>query len=149
MRAYQPLQASPSPAYQQVQVTRQPFYITFREHYCFSPSVPVPLPDDDNTFKNGFLPSGCRFVNIEVSQFVCSLITQFVHNDMYFFSQGGVNITDETRSFSAFYETYRTEPVADGDLPDALSSASRFFGAIDIIITGEVCPFTMHRGASF
>ena len=69
MFAYQPLQASPSPVYQQAIATRQPFYITFREHYCFSPSVPVPLPDDENIFKHGFLPQGCRFIDIEVGIF--------------------------------------------------------------------------------
>jgi hypothetical protein len=56
--------------------------------------------------------------------------------------QGGVNITDEKRSFNAFYETYKSEPVAEGVSPDNLIDggcvSSRFFGAIDIIITGEV-----------
>jgi hypothetical protein len=72
---------------------------------------------------------------------------------LYFLLQGGVNITNETRSFNAFYETYRPEPVADGysskDIINDghVSSRSRFFGAIDIIITGEVCPFTLHCDA--
>jgi len=64
-----------------------------------------------------FLPPGCRFVNV----------------------QGGVNITDEDRSFNAFYETYEAEPVIEDDRQDGFASghASRFFGVIDIIITGE------------
>jgi hypothetical protein len=71
--------------------------------------------------------------------------------NLRFLSQGGVNITDEKRSFDAFYETYGTEPEADGDLPDRLasgghiSSESRFFGVIDIIITGEVRPFAIYH----
>jgi hypothetical protein len=72
---------------------------------------------------------------------------------LYFLLQGGVNITNETRSFNTFYETYRPEPVADSYSSEDLingghvSSRSRFFGAIDIIITGEVCLFTLPRDA--
>lgn len=55
--------------------------------------------------------------------------------------KGGVSITDEIHSFNAFYETYKAEPVADGDVltDDQFSSNARFFGAVDIIVTGEVC----------
>jgi len=142
MLSYQPLQTSSSPAYQHVAAARQPFYITFREHYCFSPSVPVPLYDDEVAFDNGLLPQGCRFVQVEVH---LELIFHFASpmlltTGLQFLLQGGVNITNETRSFNAFYETYRPEPE---DLINGghVSSRSR---PIDIIITGEVCPFTLH-----
>jgi hypothetical protein len=62
MSSYRALQVSP----QGVTAARQPFYVTFREHYCFSPSIPVPLPDEE-AFKHGFLPPGCRFVEVQVS----------------------------------------------------------------------------------
>jgi hypothetical protein len=64
MSVNQPLQASP---YQKVTAARLPSYVTFREHYCFSPSVPVPLRDDEDPFKNGFLPQGCRVVEVKVT----------------------------------------------------------------------------------
>lgn len=67
MFSYRPLQTSSSPAYHEVAAARQPFYITFREHYCFSPSVPVPWYDDEAAFNNGLLPQGCRFVPVEVN----------------------------------------------------------------------------------
>lgn len=51
---------------EQMAAARQPLYITFREHYCFSPAIPVPLHDDEDYFKNSFLPLGCRLTEVEV-----------------------------------------------------------------------------------
>ena len=45
---------------------RVPHYVTFKEHYCYSPSFTVPWKDEEAWFKNGFLPPGCRIVDIEV-----------------------------------------------------------------------------------
>lgn len=125
---------------------RQPLYITFREHYCFSPSMPVPLYNEEDSLKNGFLPLGCRITEVEVSSsHFCSMFTLF-DTGRRFLLKGGVNITDETHSFDAFYETYRAEPIADEDVEryDQFSLDARFFGAVDIIITGEVCPCHIH-----
>ena len=52
--------------HENVITARQPLYITFREHYCFSPSVAVPLYDDEDSFKNSFLPPGCQLTEVEV-----------------------------------------------------------------------------------
>ena len=67
MISYQPLQTSSAPTCHKVTASREPTYVTFREHYCYSPSVPVPLHDDEDTFKNGFLPPGCRIVDVKVT----------------------------------------------------------------------------------
>jgi hypothetical protein len=76
MVAYQPLQASPSAA---VTASREPTYVTFREHYCFSPSVPVPLHDDGD-FENSFLPQGCRIVAVKVNSLLVYLLTTHISN---------------------------------------------------------------------
>lgn len=44
---------------------RFPLYIHFREYYCYSPTTPVPVERDGNTFFNAFMPQGCRSYKVE------------------------------------------------------------------------------------
>ena len=46
--------------------TIRPLYFTLREHYCYSPSLTVPLDDTKNGILNAWLPTGCRMVEHEV-----------------------------------------------------------------------------------
>ncbi|KAF8440020.1 hypothetical protein L210DRAFT_368466 [Boletus edulis BED1] len=40
---------------------RFPLYVKFRELYCYSPSIPLPVAEDEISFFNGFLPLGCQW----------------------------------------------------------------------------------------
>ena len=46
--------------------TRFPLYVQFREFYCYSPSTPLPIAEDEISFFNAFLPLGCRWNEDEV-----------------------------------------------------------------------------------
>jgi hypothetical protein len=45
---------------------RFPLYVQFRELYCYSPSTPLPVAEDEISFFNAFLPSGCHWREDEV-----------------------------------------------------------------------------------
>ena len=45
---------------------RVPHYVTFKEHYCYSPSFTVPWKDEEAWFKNRFLPPGCCINDFEI-----------------------------------------------------------------------------------
>ncbi|KAH7882779.1 hypothetical protein F5I97DRAFT_1816236 [Phlebopus sp. FC_14] len=40
---------------------RFPLYVRFRELYCYCPSMPLPLPEDEGAFLNAYLPVGCHW----------------------------------------------------------------------------------------
>jgi hypothetical protein len=44
----------------------RPLYFTLREHFCYSPSWPVPLDRDENGIMNAFLPASLRWIEHEV-----------------------------------------------------------------------------------
>lgn len=56
----------PPELHNKLAAARSPHYVTFKEHYCYSPSLTVPWQDEEEWFKNGFLPPGCRIIDIEV-----------------------------------------------------------------------------------
>lgn len=45
---------------------RFPLYVQFRELYCYSPSTPLPVAEDEISFFNAFLPLGCQWREDEV-----------------------------------------------------------------------------------
>ena len=45
---------------------RFPLYVKFRELYCYSPSTPLPVAEDEISFFNAFLPLGCQWREVEV-----------------------------------------------------------------------------------
>jgi hypothetical protein len=45
---------------------RFPLYVTFKELYCYSPCIPLPLDENEAGFENAFLPIGCRWHETEV-----------------------------------------------------------------------------------
>lgn len=45
---------------------RFPLYVKFRELYCYSPSTPLPVAEDEISFFNAFLPLGCKWHEDEV-----------------------------------------------------------------------------------
>lgn len=45
---------------------RRPLYVKFRELYCYSPSTPLPVAEDEISFFNAFLPLGCQWHEDEV-----------------------------------------------------------------------------------
>ncbi|KAH0834088.1 hypothetical protein J3R83DRAFT_11373 [Lanmaoa asiatica] len=47
---------SPFPAF-----GRFPLYVKIRELYCYSPSTPLPVAEDEISFFNAFLPLGCQW----------------------------------------------------------------------------------------
>lgn len=49
-----------------LRAVRSPHYVTFKEHYCYSPAFTVPWQDEEAWFKNGFLPPGCRIDDVKV-----------------------------------------------------------------------------------
>lgn len=45
---------------------RFPLYVQLRELYCYSPSTPLPVAEDEISFFNAFLPLGCQWHEDEV-----------------------------------------------------------------------------------
>jgi hypothetical protein len=45
---------------------RFPLYVTFRELYCYSPYIPLPLDENEAGFENAFLPIGCQWHETKV-----------------------------------------------------------------------------------
>jgi len=45
---------------------RFPLYVQFRELYCYSPSTPLPVAEDEISFFNAFFPLGCQWHEDEV-----------------------------------------------------------------------------------
>lgn len=46
--------------------SRFPLYVRFREFYCYSPSTPLPVAEDEISLFNAFLPLGCQWHEDEV-----------------------------------------------------------------------------------
>ncbi|EGO03025.1 hypothetical protein SERLA73DRAFT_70490 [Serpula lacrymans var. lacrymans S7.3] len=105
-----PLAPSPFPTF-----GRSPLYVTFRELYCYSPSSSI-LSVDNESFMNGFLPLGCRWMELE----------------------DGLEIYGQNSSFRSYYEPLRTTRPAECNASDGsgISQASQL-DAVDIIITGK------------
>ncbi|KAG0706197.1 hypothetical protein DFH29DRAFT_187553 [Suillus ampliporus] len=94
---------------------RFPLYVTFRELYCYSPSIPLPLEDNEGVFENAFLPIGCRWYETEA----------------------GVEFTGENTSFKAYYSPPRQGHLETGLVGHtAGESKPSAHGAFDVIITG-------------
>ncbi|KAG2078452.1 hypothetical protein BDR04DRAFT_1041415 [Suillus decipiens] len=94
---------------------RFPLYVTFRELYCYSPSIPLPLGGSEGAFENAFLPIGCRWHETEA----------------------GVEFTGENASFKAYYSPPRQEHLEIGFVGGtAGKSKPSAHGAFDVIITG-------------
>jgi hypothetical protein len=70
---------------------RFPLYVTFRELYCYSPSIPIPLGSGEGAFENAFLPVGCRWHETEVSL----VISSSAKADK--FNRQGLNFLEKTR----------------------------------------------------
>ncbi|KAG2151013.1 uncharacterized protein EDB93DRAFT_1083671 [Suillus bovinus] len=93
---------------------RFPLYVTFRELYCYSPSIPLPLGGND-AFENAFLPIGCRWHETEAR----------------------IEFNGENASFKAYYSPPRQEHLEIGFVGGTTgASKSSAHGAFDVIITG-------------
>jgi hypothetical protein len=44
----------------------RPLYFTLKEHFCYSPSLPIPLDSDENGLLNAWLPADTLWVEKEV-----------------------------------------------------------------------------------
>ncbi|KAG2130357.1 hypothetical protein DEU56DRAFT_467515 [Suillus clintonianus] len=94
---------------------RFPLYVTFRELYCYSPSIPLPLEENEGAFENAFLPIGCRWHETEA----------------------GIEFTGENMSFKAYYSLPRQEHLDIGFVGrTACESRPSAHGVFDVIITG-------------
>ncbi|KAG1842392.1 hypothetical protein DFJ58DRAFT_56735 [Suillus subalutaceus] len=94
---------------------RFPLYVTFRELYCYSPSIPLPLRGNEGAFENAFLPIGCRWHETEA----------------------GIEFTGENASFKSYYSPPRQEHVEIGFVGGTTgNSKPSVHGAFDVIITG-------------
>ncbi|KDQ55952.1 hypothetical protein JAAARDRAFT_180119 [Jaapia argillacea MUCL 33604] len=93
---------------------RVPLYFRLQEHYCYSPSLPLLVPDSVEGFRNAWFPQGCTWVQ---------------HED-------GLELFNASGSPIAYYVTPHapsgTGPVNQSPLLDA---ATR--GVVDIILTGQ------------
>lgn len=70
---------------------RFPLYVTFRELYCYSPSIPLPLGSGEGAFENAFLPIGCRWHETEASLVINSRAKADI------FNRQGLNSLEKTR----------------------------------------------------
>ncbi|KAF8841882.1 hypothetical protein BDN67DRAFT_966604 [Paxillus ammoniavirescens] len=101
-------QESPSPF---PTFSRFPLYVKFRELYCYSPSLPLPDNEEENSFLNGFLPIGCHW-----------------HE-----SESGVEFIGKNASFKAYY----TPPRSSHHFRDfGNTNNASSIGAFDVIVTG-------------
>ncbi|KAH7911287.1 hypothetical protein BJ138DRAFT_1113337 [Hygrophoropsis aurantiaca] len=77
---------------------RFPLYVTFRELCCRSSSLPAPVADDEMSFTEAFLPTGCQWRETET----------------------GIEIYNENTSFHADYHPPRQDPLG-GSSPHNVS----------------------------
>lgn len=70
---------------------RFPLCVTFRELYCYSPSIPLPLGGNEGVFENAFLPIGCRWHETEVGLVISSRAKVDI------FNRQGLNLLEKTR----------------------------------------------------
>ena len=106
--------------------TRFPLYVQFREFYCYSPSTPLPIAEDEISFFNAFLPLGCRWHEDEVG---CRPLNAWA-------DQTGIEFIGPNNSFRTRY----TPLQPSGDVSDVSN-----MGAQDVIITGKVCGLLFDR----
>ncbi|KAH7927561.1 hypothetical protein BV22DRAFT_1031606 [Leucogyrophana mollusca] len=94
---------------------RFPLYVTFRELYCYTPSLPASFAEDAGSFTEAFLPAGCQWREHEA----------------------GIEIYNHNTSFKAYYhpprEGHVNQQLVDG-VPGGSNSSS--YGVSDVIITG-------------
>lgn len=71
---------------------RFPLYVTFRELYCYSPCIPLPLDEHEGGFESAFLPIGCQWNEVEVRLAIsCREKVNFLLN------RQGLSLLDETQ----------------------------------------------------
>ncbi|OAX40985.1 hypothetical protein K503DRAFT_558481 [Rhizopogon vinicolor AM-OR11-026] len=112
---YETMLSSPSAPSPFPMFGRFPLYVTFKELYCYSPCIPLPVNENGAGFENAFLPIGCQWHETEA----------------------GVEFTGRNTSFKAYYSPPRKEHL-DGDFIEGAHGELKpsALGPFDVIITG-------------
>jgi hypothetical protein len=79
VREYQNLLSCPDAPTRIFVHGHRPLYFTLKEHFCYSPSLPIPLDSDENGLLNAWLPADTLWAEKEVRRLSHKIKVMF-HN---------------------------------------------------------------------